>query len=329
MACIGWLFAALFILSPVVLADLPVCKVNTSAISVSGLSAGAFMAVQFHVAYSSSIMAAGVIAGGPYYCAQDQITEALTECMNFPQSVNVDALIAATNKFAEAKEIDDTSNLQRARVWLYSGTHDTVVHHDAMAKLETYYRHFITQGLIETEYTVPSEHGFPTLQYGIACGRLGEPYILKCNYNAALKILQNAYGPLRPAVEPLASNLLTFDQSQFAPPLASLLPVGYAYVPTACRNGTALCSLHVAFHGCEQSTEFIQSQYVEDTGYNGIAESNNIIVIYPQCGKNVLKDNPNGCFDWWGYTGADYALRSAKQMAAVKAMIDHVSGKAV
>ena len=88
-----------------------------------------------------------------------------------------------------------------------------------------------------------------------------------------------------------------------------------------------VCRLHVAFHGCEQSTEFIKQQYVQDTGYNGIAEANNIIVIYPQCGKNVLKDNPNGCFDWWGYSGTDYAVQSAPQMTAVKAMIDHVSGK--
>ena len=33
-------------------------------VSVSGLSAGAFMAVQMHVAYSKTFMGAGIIAGG-------------------------------------------------------------------------------------------------------------------------------------------------------------------------------------------------------------------------------------------------------------------------
>ena len=36
--------------------------------SVSGLSFGAFMAVQLQVDYSDSIIGAGVVAGGPYYC---------------------------------------------------------------------------------------------------------------------------------------------------------------------------------------------------------------------------------------------------------------------
>ena len=36
---------------------------DRSQISVSGLSAGAAMATQFHVIYSSDIMGAGIIAG--------------------------------------------------------------------------------------------------------------------------------------------------------------------------------------------------------------------------------------------------------------------------
>ena len=34
--------------------------------SVSGLSSGAFMTVQFHIAHSADLVGAGVIAGGPY-----------------------------------------------------------------------------------------------------------------------------------------------------------------------------------------------------------------------------------------------------------------------
>jgi hypothetical protein len=158
------------------------------------------MAVQFHVAYSASVIGAGVIAGGPYYCAQDELTEAVTECMNLPQSINVDALIAAANKYAALKEIDDTANLNDAHVWLYSGTKDTVVHQEAMVKLKQFYQAFVKNGVIDTDFTIPSEHGFPTLNNGIACSRLGEPFILRCNYDAAFKILENIYGALHPAV---------------------------------------------------------------------------------------------------------------------------------
>ena len=36
-------------------------------LSVSGISAGGFASVQFHVAYSKDVIGAGVIAGGPYW----------------------------------------------------------------------------------------------------------------------------------------------------------------------------------------------------------------------------------------------------------------------
>jgi poly(3-hydroxybutyrate) depolymerase len=57
-------------------------NVDSSRISVSGISSGGFMAVQLHVAYSSLFKGVGVVAGGPYYCAQDQFTSALTSVRN-------------------------------------------------------------------------------------------------------------------------------------------------------------------------------------------------------------------------------------------------------
>jgi hypothetical protein len=35
--------------------------------------------------------------------------------------------------------------------------------------------------------------------------------------------------------------------------------------------------------------------------------------------------NPNGCWDWWGYTGAPYHTRNGAQMRAVKAMVDRLA----
>ena len=36
--------------------------------------------------------------------------------------------------------------------------------------------------------------------------------------------------------------------------------------------------------------------------------------------------NPEGCWDFWGYTGADYDAKTAPQMAMVRAMIDWLAG---
>jgi poly(3-hydroxybutyrate) depolymerase len=43
---------------------------DISESSVSGISSGAFMAVQFGTAWSSVIKGVGVVAGGPFWCAK-------------------------------------------------------------------------------------------------------------------------------------------------------------------------------------------------------------------------------------------------------------------
>jgi len=47
--------------------------------------------------------------------------------------------------------------------------------------------------------------------------------------------------------------------------------------------------------------------------------------LYPQAVSNGT-GNPNGCWDWWGYTGAGYAQRGAPQMATIMAMVHAIGG---
>jgi len=44
----------------------------------------------------------------------------------------------------------------------------------------------------------------------------------------------------------------------------------------------------------------LKDKFARHTGYNEVAELNNIILIYPQA--TAIVDNPLGCWDWWGYT---------------------------
>ena len=48
---------------------LPGLGINVGETSVSGLSAGAYMAGQLQVAHSKQIVGAGIVAGGPFGCA--------------------------------------------------------------------------------------------------------------------------------------------------------------------------------------------------------------------------------------------------------------------
>ena len=46
-------------------------KVDPNSVSISGFSSGAYFAVQYQFAFSSSLVGAAVFAGGPYFCTMD------------------------------------------------------------------------------------------------------------------------------------------------------------------------------------------------------------------------------------------------------------------
>eukprot|EP00461_Guttulinopsis_vulgaris_P002830 UN02831 len=71
------------------------------------------------------------------------------------------------------------------------------------------------------------------------------------------------------------------------------------------------CKFHLALHGCKQTVDLIGEEYVRNTGYVDYAEENNIIVLFPQTTATVL--NPNSCWDWWGYSGVNYATKYSVQ----------------
>ena len=56
--------------------------------------------------------------------------------------------------------------------------------------------------------------------------------------------------------------------------------IGYAYVPTSCQTNDD-CDIHVAFHGCVQNLSKIGMKFVELTQYQEVAESNNMIIMFP------------------------------------------------
>ena len=54
---------------------------NPSEVSISGVSSGAAMAVQYAVAHSGSITAVGTIAGPAWGCADGRFSRAVNHCM--------------------------------------------------------------------------------------------------------------------------------------------------------------------------------------------------------------------------------------------------------
>jgi len=307
-------------------------KVEPGSLTVSGLSAGGFFAVQYHVAFSANVSGAAILAAGPYWCAQGLIAYALTYCMTSPNSISISQLVSHTTQAANARNIDPTANLQNSKVWLYSGLNDTTVAPGVVKKLQEYYANYVQPSNVVTVFDRIAQHAFPTLNYGnTPCTYLGPNYVNKCNYDAAGDLLTHLYGTLVPPVNAISGNILKLNQANFLPTgstltTASLESTAYVYVPTNCQSGAVACKLHVAFHGCQQTLALMSTNYVENTGYNTWAEANNIIVLYPQVkASTLLPQNPNGCFDWWGYTNTNYANKNGVQMVTVKNMVEHLS----
>lgn len=345
-------------------ADLPQLDL-AEEVTVSGISSGAFFAHQFHVAYSDIVEGAAIVAGGPYACAEavplslranptPQVATAVAVCTRtarkafgplaslLPDAPDADDAVDAIEEASGDDGIADPSNIADDRVWLFHGGQDETVPEGSMEAVEDVYRALGVRGdRLETVRHRDAAHGFPVEATGGSdldaadCGETASPYLIDCDLDAAGLLLAHLHGDLEPPVTPVREHLRTFDQTPFfdtGDDSVSLAEEGFLYVPEACAEG-AECRLHVAFHGCRQGASEVGDDFVWGAGYNGWAEANRIVVLYPQVepwtralDPSGFTANPRGCWDWWGYSGEGFATRDAPQMRAVRDMIEALGG---
>ncbi len=296
-------------------------------LSVSGLSSGGYMANQFHLAFSDKVTGAGIIAAGPYGCAQNSLPVALEHCFNKDSSAPDLAKAAALlQQQAEAGTIAPLSNLKDSPVFLLHGSADKTVHAKVSDALATQYQ----QLGAKVQYVSDKAfgHNFPTANAGAGCELSEAPYLGACGYDAAGALLKHLYTDLKAKVDKTSGQLLILQQQELAGETASTLgDTGYLYVPTSCTKGST-CTLHISFHGCKQYAGAVGDAYAKGTGLNEWADSNNMVVLYPQTEKSAMAPfNPNGCWDWWGYTDANYANQQGPQIKAVMALAKAIGFK--
>jgi poly(3-hydroxybutyrate) depolymerase len=251
-------------------------KLDASAVTVSGISSGAFFAHQFHVAYSGLVKGAGLVAGGPYACADNadsvtppnpfevalvprRVVASLAVCTHiatddfknggwqFPAKPNArDSRATATRENAGGK-IDDPANLADSRVWIFHGHADDVVPPSTIQELAGFYQLMaVPAANIKVVDGADARHGMPidALAPG-GSGRHCEPpepsFLVKCDYGAAELLLPHLYPDATPppAGARGTGRIVAFDQTQFfdaKDESASLNTSGYLYVPRDCEN---------------------------------------------------------------------------------------------
>lgn len=140
--------------------------VSNMDVTVSGISAGAAMAVQLHMAYSKDISGCGVLSGPPFECAVNATR--VTTCMKGPvQAISALGTLLKLESYASAGNIDSLSNVENDRVYIFAGSKDTAMLPSIVKLNEKIYS--VLGANIKTNYYLQATHGFPTDNFGTNC----------------------------------------------------------------------------------------------------------------------------------------------------------------
>jgi poly(3-hydroxybutyrate) depolymerase len=307
---------------------LPRLHALTDAWTVSGLSSGGFMASQIAVAHSRAVRGVGVFAGGPYYCVGIDPRRAEGECTKGAPDPAVARREA--ERLATLRLIDPVEHLKDTRAFVVAGGADVTVVEPVVRATAQFFAAFNPSGATY-EVQPGLGHGLPTRDFGVDCGASAAPFLNRCGVPTVARMLEHLI-PSAATTAGAGGQLLAFGQEEFIPTArrlwktASLDSDGYVYVPDRCRH--VRCRVHVALHGCRQGAALVGDAFARRAGYNVWAAERDVIVLYPQVRPSEPSFvtwwhpyNPRGCWDWWGYTGPDYATRSAVQIATIVAMV--------
>jgi len=331
--------------------------------SISGLSSGAFMTVQLHVAHSASFVGAGIIAGGPYRAAETYAGVAFTK----PTACILNSLYIAMTPLTKAtapdvskliamaqgtEDIDPLEHMAAQRLYIFTGTEDLVVNQHGVRATQAFYAGLgVPEANIRFVDDVPAGHSIITMNPEDSPLAANQPPYINCGpFIQSHDILNHIYPGLKPPADRAVGELRRFEQEAYcdhAPDEASMARFGYVYLPSGVLAGEEALGVHIVLHGCKQGysyTNYVNGladsqnqppyglRYVTATGYLEMAEANNLILLFPQVeGRDDnFVQNPDGCWDWWGYssqdeTKPDYYSRSATQIRAVHRMLEALS----
>ncbi|MET9954269.1 PHB depolymerase family esterase [Streptomyces sp. NPDC006339] len=303
---------------------------NVGSVYTAGISSGGYMATQLHVAYSGTFSGSAAFASGPYHCAQGSLSTALNACMDTVQDLQLSKLEQTTRDWSARGMVDPISHLSGDPVYVFSGTNDATVKQSVATALADYYGRFGAR--VRYQRTTAAGHAWISPLGPNSCGVTQTPFINDCGFDAERELLGHLLGSVvAPAAAPSGS-LIRFDQNAYAPggsaAALSMGAEGFAYVPRSCADGAA-CTLMVALHGCKQGYAYqgFGTRFVENAYLNEYADTNAMIVLYPQAAPTGTLENPNGCWNWWGYLGdTAYARHGGQQIEAVMGMVRALRG---
>jgi poly(3-hydroxybutyrate) depolymerase len=266
---------------------LPALGTVADQASVVGVSSGGYMATQLAVAWPERFHGLGVLAAGPWGCAQGKLSLALNQCMM--TRVGEPSLAVLDERRADYQsrgQLGEDAALSRLRAFVWHGQQDDVIEPvlgDLLA--EQLDQWLASSDQLKVERDEQAGHGWP-----------------KAADKVAGDMLDWLYPERRAEQAPAAGELRAFDQSDFE--ARGLADSGYVYVPEACTAGG--CGATLALHGCQMSAETLGDTFARNSGLNAWADAHDEVVLYPQAESSLA--NPQGCWDWWGFAESSWQL---------------------
>jgi hypothetical protein len=87
---------------------------------------------------------------------------------------------------------DDPANMNSSRIWMFTGTKDTVVVSGVIFKAVEYYQQYVSNyDQIKLVSNVPAEHSWVTSSYGNKCDYEGSPYVNNCGFDGSGEFLKH------------------------------------------------------------------------------------------------------------------------------------------
>src|SRR5512134_748554 len=210
---------------------LPALDAQSERVTVSGLSSGAYMAVQLAVSHSARVNGVGVFAGGPYYCVGINATRAESVCMQ--GNPGADGSIRDAERLASLRLIDSTQNLRTMKAWLLAGEKDSKVVTAVVLANRDFFAHY-NKASVQFRVQPGLGHGLATPSNGVDCETSAPPFLNRCGVDVVGEML----GALHPGVAAGSGKegrVLAFNQADFVPAwrrwwsMTSLDKTGYAF----------------------------------------------------------------------------------------------------
>ncbi|WP_346796818.1 PHB depolymerase family esterase [Halomonas sp. Bachu 37] len=316
---------------------LPTLAASTEQVSVVGVSSGGYMAAQLAVAWPEHFQGLGIVAAGPWGCAQGALSLALNQCMMTRRGLpELDELESRRRDYLKRDQVGSTEALGDLRVFTWHGQEDEVIDPALGERLaEQFLRWLDDPEQLKATTSEEAGHGWPvnltrsaaTSPQDLAdCRQGGDSHVLACDLELAQEMLDWLHPDAETAATdaPAEGELVRFDQSDFD--AKGLADEGYLYVPQGCAEGG--CGVTLALHGCQMSHDQIGDTFIRHSGINRWADRHQQLVLYPQATSSMA--NPQGCWDWWGFAESSWQLnplhdtRDGTQTGALMQMLQRL-----